>query len=321
MLEHGTAEDEVLECEGISENSTQGGSSEGSPVSPIRCNGAQQNGNVLSTSSHVNQENLSHSPTLLNTRPASAQPHSQAPDLNDSKAGEVRQSIRTDQLELLLQAGRSLRFAQLPCDSTTLRNGTSRPASANPRLTARPPKEREAVTPPISGYTDSSTNRQEGTSPQLPSSLDICDSLGHKQIALAPTTGSGRESGDPQERLSEVIGREGSRGFSAGGCGAGLEGIRVLSASRTLASCMLTSLPQNAQDREADTNGIAKASLSGPFLRGQQLLEDLEAELRDLDDCEASGVAGQMSDWCSEFESVLAKMDRLATGYQVAPDK
>jgi hypothetical protein len=57
-----------------------------------------------------------------------------------------------------------------------------------------------------------------------------------------------------------------------------------------------------------------EASNEGGRIRGKELLEELEAELRVLDEVEGSC---DLTAWCCDYETVLAKMDRLQTGYQV----
>lgn len=53
---------------------------------------------------------------------------------------------------------------------------------------------------------------------------------------------------------------------------------------------------------------------SGVAPLGQQLLDELERELQAI---EEDAVGNEVSGWFADFESVLAKMDRLQSGYQV----
>ena len=120
----------------------------------------------------------------------------------------------------------------------------------------------------------------------------------------------GRRGGVLLETLSGRGTREVLRGHSSGGSGTGLVGIRELSASRNVAAA--AALLQDHWDHKATDGNLGMVGSLVQFPRGQKLLEELEAEMRLLDECEAGGVAGQVSEWCSEFESVLARMDRLA---------
>ena len=82
-------------------------------------------------------------------------------------------------------------------------------------------------------------------------------------------------------------------------------------------STSLSSLQWERSDVNPSQAGGARAP-PGP-LQGQQLLDELEEELRALDE-EAEG-GGGIGGWVSEYEGVLAKMDRLQSGYQVEMDR
>eukprot|EP00798_Chlamydomonas_sp_ICE-L_P019378 gene19378-26027_t len=54
----------------------------------------------------------------------------------------------------------------------------------------------------------------------------------------------------------------------------------------------------------------------GSVSRGQELLDELESELRELDLEFVSGAAGEVLQWHSDLENVLGQIDGLQTGYQ-----
>ncbi|GAX79458.1 hypothetical protein CEUSTIGMA_g6899.t1 [Chlamydomonas eustigma] len=74
-------------------------------------------------------------------------------------------------------------------------------------------------------------------------------------------------------------------------------------------STSMTAVGPHPSGAAVETHGVAERQM-----RGQQLLDELEAELRLLDEAEG---CSDLKSWCADYEIVLAKMDRLQTGYQV----
>lgn len=83
---------------------------------------------------------------------------------------------------------------------------------------------------------------------------------------------------------------------------------------RTTATAMAARSSPAHSNKASQQQGHSSTTQSGVAPLGQQLLDELERELQAIDE---NAVGNEVSGWFADFESVLAKMDRLQSGYQV----
>lgn len=313
----------------------------GSPLSSNQTRRRPATASAQSTASD-GPRSLGHSASQPESRhaPGNLQPKVHAP----TGAGGClwQRSLGQREMDLLKQS-MDLRFAELPGDmprTSVSASGRLRPASAGPRLLqdtnlmasrgapAVGSPSRAGLLPPLpSGSSQPSQGAAGGTSSRLRDArIGVVveeppwhrRSLSRASSSKSGGSGAGAHAGslptcsdDLPDALPMAVttARFSEQALS---CHNGSGRATHSSASSLpvgVSATVLSTFPKTV----GPSCQVGFSNLSSSSLRGQQLLDELEAELRALDE---DALGTQVSGWYLDYQGVLAKMDRLQSGYQ-----